>query len=221
MSLPPDLPPFEPPVPPESSAPGTPQASPPSVAHAWISEPASATSRSQSRAGGLIVVVLVVVLAALIFTAVKLGGPLLSRIEIPDLSGSDRADTSSKAMPELPAESGNGQVGAPQHDYVIGADLAAGTYRLAQPLLGADQGETCSFVLTDEPVVGDDGFSYSYAFSGGRGGVTLADGEYWSTYNCGEWEGVNVDSLFATPDDAAESFGMGAWLVGADIRPGA
>jgi|GEM_PF-4887052 len=100
MSLPPDLPPFEPPVPPVPPTSGelpVPVSPPSSDAHAWVSDPASAASKSQSKTGALIVVVLVVALVALIFVAVKLGGSVLNRIDFSLADVTRGVDTSEPA----------------------------------------------------------------------------------------------------------------------------
>lgn len=198
---------------PSTSAPSQPSPVPPEQ-HAWVSEPASAASKAHSKAAVLILLVLVVVLAGLVFAAVKLAGPVVGDIEFPAMNADAVGDSSS------PTERADDTAAPKLVEYLIGQDLDAGTYRLAEPFVGEDRWDGCSFGVYSDGEISNDGYLFSDVFTGGKGAVTLADGEFWSTYDCGEWERVDVDSLFRAPDDAAQSFGVGAWLVGEDIRPG-
>jgi hypothetical protein len=217
----------EPPVA-EPSIPGPPN--PPAEDPYAPMDPAHPTDGVTARAGGktavIIVVALFVVLAVLVVAIVRIGGGVLSKIELPDGSTGDGAFAGN---PE-PSMGDDGAASDPgvdddydsplQDDYLVGQDLEEGTYRLAEPFVGEERWDACSWAIYSNGAIEDENFLSSEVISGGRGAMTLTDGQLLTTYNCGDWVAVDTAQLYQDPDAAAESFGVGAWLVGEDVRPG-
>lgn len=185
--------------------------------HLWENEPVSQASSAQSKRGALLVVILVLLLAGLVFAAFKLAGPVLSTLNFSTDADSVEAVGTSSSDAYVPMDE-SGIPGAAE--YLVGTDIEAGTYRLAEEYVAQERWDACTYSLYADGLATDENFVDSDVFSGGRGAVTIADGQLWSTYDCAAWVLVDKDSLFLSPDDGAEGFGNGAWLVGEDIRPG-
>lgn len=116
-----------------------------------------------------------------------------------------------------PAVGGDGTFG--EGVWLVGEDVAPGTYRLTAPI---DSGSTLAWcywaVSTDDS--GDlDALIVNGIPDGGIPTVTLQSGEVVETYECGTWAQADPAALFAN-DAAATTFSDGVWLVGEDIAPG-
>ncbi|WP_430868254.1 hypothetical protein [Demequina aurantiaca] len=189
--------------------------------HAWISKPATPEAKAHSRAGRWVLVGLVLVLVLLVFVLSKIAVDVANRIELPNFTTtSEPADAAGSTAGSDGEAASDESVSTGQVDYLIGSDLDAGVYRLAETYVGADRWDSCSWALYSDGVIGDDNRVSGDVYTGGRGAVTVSDGQLWSTYACGAWVEVDPAGLFLNPDAAAETFGNGGWLVGEDIRPG-
>lgn len=98
--------------------------------------------------------------------------------------------------------------------YIVGEDIAAGTYRMSEPEVRDGPTVPCYWQISEAGDVLD-----NEAITGGTATITVIDGQELDVRDCGLWVRVDPDDLFANPH-AYPWIPDGTWLVGEDVAAG-
>jgi hypothetical protein len=102
--------------------------------------------------------------------------------------------------------------------FVVGVDLAPGTYRASQAVTW-DEAAPCGWAVKHEGVTDPKDLIGNPAVIGGIPTVTLVEGDTVGMRYCPTFVAMDAGELFQNAS-AAVTAPPGVWLVGEDIRPG-
>lgn len=102
--------------------------------------------------------------------------------------------------------------------WVVGADVAPGTYRVAAPVVYSDDDSYCHWTTYDD-VAGTLDHLVATGFGDGRPTVVFDNVATVESIGCGTWVHVDPKALFKNAE-AATVIPEGEWLVGEDVAPG-
>jgi hypothetical protein len=103
--------------------------------------------------------------------------------------------------------------------WLVGEDVAPGTYRPTVPVVLSDSFAACFWLTFDGATVAKEAIDDVGMVYGGLPTVTIERGQTFDSMGCGTWAAVDPTQFFLT-DDAPTKFPQGVWLVGEDIAPG-
>lgn len=102
--------------------------------------------------------------------------------------------------------------------WVVGVDIAPGTYRVEAPVVYADDNSYCYWTTYDDAAGGLDHL-VATGLGDGRPTVVFDSVAAVEPFGCGTWVRVDPEALFKNAD-AATVIPEGEWLVGEDVAPG-